>query len=132
MRTVGVLGAGQMGLGIAQASARAGYETVLVKATPGSLDAQRSRTEKTLQKEVELRHVGTRVEGLHRDALRGLPDERFGISSLAIPGGQLPPQVQVGSRAGVAHGSSQLLAHISLSRYVFKWPPGPAGIPPGV
>lgn len=32
---VGVLGAGQMGLGIAQVAAQSGYETVLVKATPG-------------------------------------------------------------------------------------------------
>ena len=53
IRKVGVLGAGQMGLGIAQASARAGFDTILVKATPGSLDAQRGKVEKTLQKELE-------------------------------------------------------------------------------
>ena len=39
IRRVGVLGAGQMGLGIAQAAARAGYDTVMAKATPGPLDA---------------------------------------------------------------------------------------------
>ena len=33
IRTVGVLGAGQMGLGIAQATARAGYDTIMAKAT---------------------------------------------------------------------------------------------------
>src|SRR6185295_4450907 len=43
IRKVGVLGAGQMGLGIAQASARAGFDTILVKATPGSLDAERGK-----------------------------------------------------------------------------------------
>ena len=41
IRKVGVLGAGQMGLGIAQAAARAGYETYMAKATPGPLDTQR-------------------------------------------------------------------------------------------
>ncbi len=53
IKTVGVLGAGQMGLGIAQAAARAGYDTIMAKATPGSLDAQKSKVEKQLQKDVE-------------------------------------------------------------------------------
>jgi 3-hydroxybutyryl-CoA dehydrogenase len=53
IKTVGVLGAGQMGLGIAQAAARAGYETIMAKATPGSLDAQKTKVEKQLQKDVE-------------------------------------------------------------------------------
>src|SRR5690242_4105796 len=53
IKTVGVLGAGQMGLGIAQAAARAGYDTIIAKATPGSLDAQRGKIEKQLQKDVE-------------------------------------------------------------------------------
>src|SRR5512140_2225577 len=53
IRSVGVLGAGQMGLGIAQACARAGYETIMAKATPGGLDAQRGKVEKQLQKDVE-------------------------------------------------------------------------------
>ncbi len=53
IRTVGVLGAGQMGLGIAQACARAGFETIMAKATPGGLDAQRSKVEKQLQKDLE-------------------------------------------------------------------------------
>ena len=53
IRSVGVLGAGQMGLGIAQAAARAGLETTLAKATPGALDGQRGKVEKQLQKDVE-------------------------------------------------------------------------------
>jgi len=53
IRSVGVLGAGQMGLGIAQAAARAGYETIMAKATAGPLDAQRGKVEKQLQKDVE-------------------------------------------------------------------------------
>lgn len=53
IRSVGVLGAGQMGLGIAQAAARAGFETTVAKATPGALDSQRGKIEKQLQKDVE-------------------------------------------------------------------------------
>jgi 3-hydroxybutyryl-CoA dehydrogenase len=53
IRRVGILGAGQMGLGIAQAAARAGFETYMAKATPGPLDAQRGKVEKQLQKDVE-------------------------------------------------------------------------------
>src|SRR5213594_898613 len=52
IRSVGVLGAGQMGLGIAQAAARAGYDTLMAKATPGGLDAQRGKVEKQLEKDV--------------------------------------------------------------------------------
>ena len=53
IKTVGILGAGQMGLGIAQAAARAGFDTIVAKATPGTLDAQRGKMEKQLQKDVE-------------------------------------------------------------------------------
>jgi 3-hydroxybutyryl-CoA dehydrogenase len=53
IKTVGILGAGQMGLGIAQAAARAGYDTIMAKATPGSLDAQKGKIEKQLHKDVE-------------------------------------------------------------------------------
>src|SRR5262245_1580764 len=70
IRKVGVLCAGQMGLGIAQASARAGYETILVKATPGSLDAQRSKVEKTLQKEVERGRLTAADHGALLERLR--------------------------------------------------------------
>jgi 3-hydroxybutyryl-CoA dehydrogenase len=70
IRKVGVLGAGQMGLGIAQASARAGFETFMAKATPGGLDAQRGKVEKQLQKEVEKGKLtaadhGAMLERLH-------------------------------------------------------------------
>ncbi|HEY8517485.1 MAG TPA: 3-hydroxyacyl-CoA dehydrogenase family protein [Candidatus Binatia bacterium] len=53
IRTVGILGAGQMGLGIAQVTARAGFKTILVKMTPGSVDDVRKRIETALGKEVE-------------------------------------------------------------------------------
>lgn len=51
--TVGVLGAGQMGLGIAQVAASAGLKTILVKATPGDTDALRKKIDGALAKAVE-------------------------------------------------------------------------------
>jgi 3-hydroxybutyryl-CoA dehydrogenase len=70
IRSVGVLGAGQMGLGIAQAAARAGFDTTLAKATPGALDSQRGKVEKQLQKDVEKGKLtaadhGALIERLH-------------------------------------------------------------------
>ena len=53
IKTVGILGAGQMGLGIAQVAARAGLKTVLVKATPGAVDGVRKKIDGGLAKEVE-------------------------------------------------------------------------------
>jgi 3-hydroxybutyryl-CoA dehydrogenase len=53
IKSIGVLGAGQMGLGIAQAAARAGIETILTKATPGTLDGPRKKVESQLAKDVE-------------------------------------------------------------------------------
>lgn len=51
--TVGVLGAGQMGVGIAQVAARAGLKTILVKATPGAHEGIRKKIEGALAKLVE-------------------------------------------------------------------------------
>jgi 3-hydroxybutyryl-CoA dehydrogenase len=41
MQNIGIVGAGLMGTGIAEVCALAGYDTVLVKATPGALSADR-------------------------------------------------------------------------------------------
>ena len=70
IRRIGVLGAGQMGLGIAQAAARAGFETYMAKATPGPLDAQRGKVEKQLQKEVEKGKLTAADHGALLDRLR--------------------------------------------------------------
>src|SRR2546428_13692690 len=70
IRSVGVLGAGQMGLGIAQAAARAGYDTVMAKPTPGPLDAQRGKVEKQLQKDVEKGKLTAADHGALLDRLR--------------------------------------------------------------
>src|SRR5207253_2083282 len=70
IRSVGVVGAGQMGLGIAHATARAGLDTILAKATPGGLDAQRGRLEKQLQKEVERGKLSAADHGALLERLR--------------------------------------------------------------
>lgn len=67
--TVGVLGAGQMGLGIAQAVARAGIDVVLVKATPGSLDGPRAKIEAQLAKDVERGRLSAADQGALLDRL---------------------------------------------------------------
>ncbi len=70
IKTVGILGAGQMGLGIAQAAARAGYDAIMAKATPGSLDAQKSKIEKQLHKDVEKGKLAAADMGALLDRLK--------------------------------------------------------------
>ena len=70
IRSVGVLGAGQMGLGIAQAAARAGFDTIMAKATPGPLDAQKGKVEKQLQKDVERGKLSAADHGALLERLR--------------------------------------------------------------
>jgi 3-hydroxybutyryl-CoA dehydrogenase len=53
IRSVGVLGCGNMGLGIAQVSVQAGIPTVLTKATPGAVDGPRGKIDKALARDVE-------------------------------------------------------------------------------
>ena len=64
IQSIGVLGSGQMGLGIAQVTARAGLETVLVKATPGDTDALREKAAGAYGRDVEK----GRMEASDRDA----------------------------------------------------------------
>jgi 3-hydroxybutyryl-CoA dehydrogenase len=59
-----------MGLGIAQACARAGYDTIMAKATPGGLDAQRGKVEKQLQKDVERGKLAAADHGSLLERLR--------------------------------------------------------------
>src|SRR3990172_7366871 len=65
IRKVGVVGLGQMGLGVVQAVAGAGFDTVAVKATPGAADPIRGKLEKDLGKLVEK----GKMEGAAKDAL---------------------------------------------------------------
>lgn len=84
IRTIGVLGAGQMGLGIAQAAARAGFETIMAKATPGGLDAQRGKVEKQLQKDVEKGKLTAADHGALLERLRWStkPEDLAGVDLL--------------------------------------------------
>src|SRR3989475_12512778 len=70
IRSLGVLGAGQMGLGIAQAAARAGFDTIMAKASPGALDAPRARVEKQLHKDVERGRLTAADHGALLERLR--------------------------------------------------------------
>ncbi len=65
IRKVGVVGLGQMGLGVVQAIAGAGFDTVAVKATPGAADPVRGKLEKDLGKLVEK----GKMDGAAKDAL---------------------------------------------------------------
>ena len=53
IRRIAVIGSGQMGTGVAQVAARAGFETILFKMTEGSVDAGKQKIAKALQREVE-------------------------------------------------------------------------------
>jgi 3-hydroxybutyryl-CoA dehydrogenase len=53
IQTVGIVGAGLMGTGIAEVAAAAGLPTVVVKATPGSPDGARLKVQRSLAKQVE-------------------------------------------------------------------------------
>jgi 3-hydroxybutyryl-CoA dehydrogenase len=53
IRSVGILGCGTMGAGIARVAAGTGFPTTIVKVTPGSPDAARGKLEAQLAKEVQ-------------------------------------------------------------------------------
>jgi len=53
INTVGVVGCGTMGLGVAQVAAQAGFPVVAVKATPGPADKARANLARTLDRGIE-------------------------------------------------------------------------------
>jgi 3-hydroxybutyryl-CoA dehydrogenase len=59
IQTVGIVGAGLMGTGIAEVAVIAGLDTILVKATGGSPDDARRRIEKSLGRAVERGKLGS-------------------------------------------------------------------------
>jgi 3-hydroxybutyryl-CoA dehydrogenase len=65
IKTVGVIGTGAMGLGIAHVCAQAGLDVVAVKATPGSWERAKGTLEGTLSKSVER----GKLEATERDAI---------------------------------------------------------------
>lgn len=53
IRRVAVIGSGQMGTGMAQVTARAGLDTILMKMTEGPVEAGKHKIAKALQREVD-------------------------------------------------------------------------------
>jgi 3-hydroxybutyryl-CoA dehydrogenase len=53
IKTVGIVGSGLMGTGIAEVASASGYRTILVKATGGDCDAVKGKIGKSLKKAVE-------------------------------------------------------------------------------
>src|SRR3954447_6515821 len=53
IRRVAVIGSGQMGTGVAQVAARAGFDTVLFKMTEGPVDAGKQKIAKALKRDVD-------------------------------------------------------------------------------
>jgi 3-hydroxybutyryl-CoA dehydrogenase len=67
IQSVGVVGCGLMGSGIAEVAAAAGFPTIVVKATPGAPDGARVKVERSLAKQVEKGKLGAEA----RDAILG-------------------------------------------------------------
>jgi 3-hydroxybutyryl-CoA dehydrogenase len=53
IKNVGIIGAGTMGLGIAQACAQAGFQVIAVKATPSPMSKTKASFEKSLDRNIE-------------------------------------------------------------------------------
>ena len=67
IKTVGIIGTGQMGSGIAQVCASKGLQTILVKATPGDHTVAKAKIEKNLDKMV----AREKISQEDRDAIAG-------------------------------------------------------------
>jgi 3-hydroxybutyryl-CoA dehydrogenase len=79
IRTIGVVGSGTMGSGIAQVFAQAGYSVRLHDASPAALDRARAAIDRSLAKFVE---KGT-LTAAHRDAAAGRLTFLTGVDAFA-------------------------------------------------
>jgi 3-hydroxybutyryl-CoA dehydrogenase len=79
VRTIGVVGCGLMGSGIAEVAALAGFDVVVVKATAGSLDSAIKRVEGSLDRSVQKGKLTQEA----RDAARGRLTFSGDLESLA-------------------------------------------------
>lgn len=79
VKTFGVIGAGQMGLGIAQVAAQTGHEVLIVDATPELAEKGRARLAKSLDRLVEK----GKMEAKERDAVMARVHACKSMSDLA-------------------------------------------------
>lgn len=70
IRTIGVIGAGQMGHGIAQVAAHAGFKVILQDISSNSLDQARRSIQKNLRKGIELGKFPIETEGKVLELIR--------------------------------------------------------------
>jgi 3-hydroxybutyryl-CoA dehydrogenase len=79
LRTLGVVGAGQMGRGIAQVAAQAGHDVVMVDATPALAEQGADRIARALDRLVSKE----KMSGADRDGVMGRIRARAGLEELA-------------------------------------------------
>ena len=79
MRTMGVIGAGQMGAGIAQVSAAAGYRVILSDVDQARAEAVKAGIAKRLARDVEK----GKIDGQARDALLGRIEPVGDVAAMA-------------------------------------------------
>lgn len=85
IKTVGVIGAGQMGGGIAQVAAVAGFRTLVYDAFPKSLDKCKADHEKRLARDVEKQKLSQADADAARERLRYVSGlEPFGDCDIVI------------------------------------------------
>ena len=74
VRTIGVVGAGQMGSGIAQVCAAAGFEVILQDAAPRALEAAARTIDKGLQRQVDKAALSAADKGAIGKRIRPVAD----------------------------------------------------------
>ena len=79
MQTMGVIGAGQMGAGIAQVSAAAGYRVILSDVDQARAEAGKAGIAKRLARDVEK----SKIDGQARDALLGRIEPVGDVAAMA-------------------------------------------------
>lgn len=82
MQTIGVIGAGQMGAGIAQVSAQAGYHVLLTDVSKGRAEAGKAGIAKQLARAVEKE----KIDAAARDAALARIEPVEGVSAMASAG----------------------------------------------
>jgi 3-hydroxybutyryl-CoA dehydrogenase len=85
IKTVGIVGAGLMGRGIAEVAAQAGFSTILVKATPGCTHVVEGQLEQSLEKSVQKGKLSADKKGEILSRLTITTErERLGAADLVI------------------------------------------------